>query len=81
MSRLEIYDVLRTMHRLLKDVEEREDDWEQTVLDTVAGVLYMAEGEFVREPTGHCQHQYQVSTLERNKGQFICAWCGEPKIP
>lgn len=26
-----------------------------------------------------CDHDYQVSTLERNKGQQICAYCGEPK--
>lgn len=49
MTRLEIYDVLRQMHRLLKDVDEREDEWEQNVLDTVAGTLYMAESEFTKE--------------------------------
>ena len=81
MSRLEIYDVLRTMHRLLKDVEKREDEWEQNVLDTVAGVLYMAEGEFAREPSARCPHEFQRSTLARNFGDFICIYCGEPKTP
>lgn len=51
MTRLEIYDQLRQMHAQLKDIPNREDEWEKCVLNTVAGVLYMAESEFARDRT------------------------------
>ena len=50
-DRLQIYDQLRIMHRLLKDIPDQEEDsFEQSALDTVAGVLYLAEGVFATEP-------------------------------
>lgn len=48
-SRLDIYNLLRQAHASIKDIEDRTDEWEQNVIDTVAGVLYMAESEFARE--------------------------------
>jgi len=49
-ERLAVYDCLRTMHAILKDIPQREDDWEQNALDAVHSVLYLAEHVFSHDP-------------------------------
>lgn len=48
LSKLQVYDQLRTMHSILKNLEDRKDEWEQNALDAVDRVLYLAEGVFAR---------------------------------
>ena len=46
MRRLQVYDQLREMHRILKEIPERTDEWEQNALDAVHSTLYLAEHVF-----------------------------------
>lgn len=50
MNPLDIYDTLRQMHRLLKDLDyERMSNVAQNAIDAVDSTLYLAEGVFCRE--------------------------------
>jgi len=45
-NRLLVYDKLRDMHRILKEIPERTNEWEQNALDAVRSTLYLAEHVF-----------------------------------
>lgn len=46
--RLQIYDQLRQMHSILKDIDDLDDNFDQCAIEAVDRVLYLAEGVFAR---------------------------------
>lgn len=52
MNNLEIYDKLRDMHNIFKEIYKKYDDmdnWEQNAIDGLDAVLYMVESIFSKE--------------------------------
>jgi hypothetical protein len=58
---LEVYDLLRNMHEIVRMIYvgylAQMDDWQENAIDSVEGVLYLAESVFSKQECSACNGQ------------------------